>query len=411
MKKNPFTWFLPFLVLYCIYFFLNIDQDLILDEGRYWSYAENLVQGFYADPDSDYGFLWNGPGYPIFLSIFQFLEIPFNLAKSCNIIFLYVAVVYFYKTLLFFLPGKKALIITCLFGLMYPIYIECMIRLQVESISILLVCLMCYSIFAYENHRKKKYMWIASISIGYLILTKVFFAYVFIFVLLLLVPLYFSSKKNKEYRNYGQIVLIGIIFSLPYLMFTYSLTGKFPYYSDAGGLSLYWMSTPYENELGDWHYFKGLPDDHFIKQNHKDFFESIEHLPHVEKDMALKRQAFENIANHKLKYFKNYLLNIERLFIMYPTAFQERPMKDYLINFLPNIIVFFLLFLAVILILARAIIISPMINFLLLLTVIYVGLTCLFSAFTRFLYPAMPIMILFISMVFSSLKKKETVPV
>jgi len=151
MKKNPFTWFLPFLILYSIFFFLNIDQDLIFDEGRYWSYASNLANGFYADPASDYGFLWNGPGYPIFLSIFQLLELPFNLAKSCNIIFQYVAVVYFYKTLTFFLPGKRALIIACLFGLMYPIYIECMIRLQVESISIFLVCLMCYSIFQYSH--------------------------------------------------------------------------------------------------------------------------------------------------------------------------------------------------------------------------------------------------------------------
>ncbi|MCP4123788.1 MAG: glycosyltransferase family 39 protein [Bacteroidetes bacterium] len=411
MKKNPFIWFLPFLVLYSIYFFLNLDQNLILDDGRYWNCASNIIHGFYADPNTDFGFLWNGPGYPIFLMIFQLLELPFNVAKSFNILFSYVALVYFYKALIFFIPSKRAVIITCLFGLMYPIYIECLPRLQVECFSIMLVCIMCYSILAYRKHHKRKYFWLASISIGYLILTKVFFSYVFIFGFLSLLPMYFISRNKKEYKELSQIVLIGILFTLPYLMFTYSLTGKFPYYSAAGGLSMYWMSTPYENEIGDWLHFNGLPEDHFIKQNHKDFFESIKDFSQLEKDLAYKKKAFENMTNHKWKYTKNYFLNIERLFIMYPTAFQEIPLKEHIIFYFPSVIVFFLLVLAVVLVITRVVIVEPVVNFLLLLIVFYIGLTCLFSAVTRYLYPVIPIVLIFISRVYSSNKKKETVPV
>ena len=35
-------------------------------------------------------------------------------------------------------------------------------------------------------------------------------------------------------------------------MYTYSITGKFFFMADSGGSSLYSMSSPFENEHGDW---------------------------------------------------------------------------------------------------------------------------------------------------------------
>ncbi len=45
---------------------------------------------------------------------------------------------------------------------------------------------------------------------------------------------------------------MALIWCVPYLLMTYSLTGKPFYWGSSGGLSLYWMSTPYDTEMGDW---------------------------------------------------------------------------------------------------------------------------------------------------------------
>ena len=404
---NPYIKFLPFVILYSVYFFFNLNHTLILDEGRYWNYAGNILQGFYADPTSDMGFLWNGPGYPMFLVPFRLLNLPFNVAKAFNILFLYFGVIYLYKSLLFFQTKKVAFRVACFFGLLYPMYSECLIRLQVETISIFLICLFCYFILAYNNFRARKYIWFAAVTLGYLILTKIFFSAVSILVLVCLLPFYLSKKYRTPFKTYIKVVFLGLLFTFPYLIYTYCWTGKPLYYSNAGGLSLYWMSTPYENELGDWLNFEGLEDGTFIKQNHLAFFDSIQYLPPVEKDQAFKKKAVENMMAHPGKFFKNFVLNVERLFIMTPTAFQKTPFKNHLIFFFPHIILFLLLVWTVFITPFRLSLIPPIFIFLLIIVIVYIGAVSLFSAFTRFLYPIIPVMLLYISMMLYSSNKKE----
>ncbi|MEZ5002393.1 MAG: glycosyltransferase family 39 protein [Chitinophagales bacterium] len=405
MKNKVYLKFLPFLLLYAIIFFLNLHHQLVDDEVRFWISASNITHGFYGDPSTDYGFLWNGPGYPIFIALFQFLKLPFNVPKAFNILFLFIAVIYVYKTLLYFLPNKRAYYIACAFGLFYPIFMVSLLKLEVEVFSIMLTSLFSYALFTFHFCNKKKYFWLASILLGYLILSKIFFAPVIIICLVSLVLFYIFSKHRSAFKSYIIMLFLGILFTFPYLAYTYSITGKVFYYSNAGGLSLYWMSTPYENETGDWLSFEHLPEGHFIKQNHKDFFNSIENLDPVEKDSALKKQAIENIRNHKVKYLKNIGYNIERLIIMMPTAFQTTKPSQHIIFFFPTIILFLLLVVSVSISLFKIKTLPPLIVLLMLLSIIYIGSVSLFSAVARYLHPIIPVLFIFISMVLAKPNK------
>ena len=275
---------------------------------------------------------------------------------------------------------------------------ECLLRLQVETLTILLTSLIGYHLISYIKHKRKKSLLFVSALIGYLILTKIFFSVVFILMIIVLILFYlFSPSKRYYFKRYLQTLLLGLLFTLPYLAYTYYVTGKPMYYSNAGGLSFYWMSTPYEGETGDWHFFDGLPEGHFIKKNHQSFFSSIKDLNPVEKDQALKEEAIKNILNNKVKFAKNLLFNLERLFIMMPTTFQKTTLKIHLVYYFPHIIIFILLIFSSILTLLKLKRLPPILIFLALLSTIYIGTTLLFSAFTRFLYPIFPILFIWIA--------------
>ena len=71
-KKNLV--FTPLLVAYAIISFFFSENILVADEGRYLNFSENILNGFYANPDLKPGFLWCGPGYPIILLLFTLLK-------------------------------------------------------------------------------------------------------------------------------------------------------------------------------------------------------------------------------------------------------------------------------------------------------------------------------------------------
>ena len=78
---------------------------------------------------------------------------------------------------------------------------------------------------------------------------KVFFGYVLLSGLLLYLFLYKWQKKS-DFKKTFLVFLFSLIFCLPYLSYTYFLTGKIFYWGNSGGIGLYAMSSPYEDELG-----------------------------------------------------------------------------------------------------------------------------------------------------------------
>lgn len=89
--------FIPLLILYVFISLLLSKNNFVGDEGRYVHFAENILKGYYANPDLKPGFLWNGPGYPIVLSPLVFLKAPVLLPRLLNSLILFISIIFFIK--------------------------------------------------------------------------------------------------------------------------------------------------------------------------------------------------------------------------------------------------------------------------------------------------------------------------
>jgi hypothetical protein len=117
MDKNSLI-FLPLPGIYLIVIVL-FAPSLEGDEFRHIRYAENLTHGFFTDsynPD-----LRNGPDYPLVLLPFVALNVNILIARYLNVIFVFIGVLYFYKTIQHYTKQKYAIIFAFIIGLYPPL--------------------------------------------------------------------------------------------------------------------------------------------------------------------------------------------------------------------------------------------------------------------------------------------------
>lgn len=346
------------LLLLLGYFLLiaNSDQSLEGDEFRYLRYASDMVKGSYTDPNNPD--LTNGPGYPIVLLPFVTLNIPLLVPKLLNGIFVFIGIVYFYQTLKFFVKQKYALIFSVILGI-YPPLLRWMTVLYSEAFSFMLICGIIYY-FCLLNQRKKhrlKSCILASFFLGFLILTKVIFFHVLLVSSVLLLFLFLS--KNKSETRWPAFVLIGAaLVTMPYIIYAYSVTGKFLYLGTQAGEILYHRSTPFENEWGNWFSYdrvlgtetanedaiNAYQDLGDLRENHRQFYLQLLPLSNMERDSILTAKSIENMKANPSKYVKNTMANVGRFLFNYPYSYRSHNLKAYG-YLLPNmfIVVLFIL--------------------------------------------------------------------
>jgi len=161
-------------------------------------------------------------------------------------------------------------------------------------------------------------MFLAAFFCAFIALTKVVFGYVILAMLLLGL---FLAHWNMICRRMAGVYAIGLLFCLPYLFYTYSLTGKLFYWANSGGQVLYWMSDPYQQEYGDWQSeLEVSTESHF--SHHRELFQKLAGLDFVKQDEILKKQAYENIINHPAKFLYNWVSNLSRLFLNFPYSYK-----------------------------------------------------------------------------------------
>lgn len=398
-KQNPLILFLPFLFLYLIIIILFSKDILVGDEGRHLFFAKNLIKGCYSPPRSGIN-LSVGPGYPIILMPLVLLNLPLIYLKILNAFFLYLAIILFYKTLTFYLKRKTTLLFAFLLGLYFPLYQELPFILT-ETFSFFLVTLFMFCYCCLFQRKRAIFIEIifASVLLAYLALTKVIFGYV-ILVGIFLFMTYSFIKRLKKVRLTALIFMLAMLFCIPYLIYTYSLTGKIFYWCDTGGDNLYWMSTPYENEFGDWNVSRF---DKFLdkKQERKEFLEKIPKLNRIERDEAYKREAIKNIKSYPEKYAINWLANIGRIFFSYPYSYKKQSFRTYF-TIIPNmfIVVLGIIFSYITFINRKKI--SLEIFLLLIFISIYLFGNSLVSDGRRVLFLALPIIGLWLAYVFDN---------
>ncbi len=328
--RNAWLLFSPFLFYYAWFIIKEKWPTLYGDEIRYVDFAHNLLHGFYSPPAPNIN-LWNGPGYPLMLLPFIALHVPALYITLMNAVYQYLAVVFLYKTLK--LVANHKIAATC--GLLFAIYPNALSMLPIlytEAFTCFLVSSFMYAVTAFYFKRDRKYGITAGLLLGYLILTKIIFGYVIVICLAVcLAALLFKKYRTRTLRSV-KILLIAFAVCVPYLSYTWHVTGRIFYWGNSGGMSLYWMSTPYEHEYGDWKLpnlsnnqyptlYKSAEADAILKKNHAKELKSILRNNEILQDDLFKQKALENIKNNPLKFLGNYCYNFSRMLFNYPYSY------------------------------------------------------------------------------------------
>ena len=331
--------FLPLLIIYVIVGFFSIKNQLGGDdETRYWRFSNNLSQGFYTHTDNID--LTNGPGYPLFILPYNLLKIPIAVPKYLNILLMFFAIIYFYRTLLLYLNKKQSIIFSYLLGLYLPMY-KYIARMETEMLTFFLISAFIYyfCVAFYSGQYKISKMIVAAFLLFYLAMTKVFFGYV-ILLFIIFSLLIFIFTKDTIYKRTSYIFIAALLFCLPYLIYTYTLTGNLFYWSTNGGDTLYSSVSPYSNEYGDYIISSKILDTTtVISKHHFNTLNPIKTLSQFEMDKIFKEKAIKILKAHPLKYAFNWLNNMGRLIFNYPYSYTlQKP--DTFFYIIPNSFLF-----------------------------------------------------------------------
>jgi len=356
--KNPFLLFSPFLIILLIIVFIFHNDIPGGDESRYLTFADNILNGFYSLPAPHLD-LGNGPGYPLLLVPFVALHLPLVCIALMNAVFFYLSIVLIYKILIRFVSLRVSLIFSLFWACYIHVY-EWMHVMYPEILTVFLISLITYNVvkaFNIENSFvTKKYLYLSGFLIGYLALVKPIFGYVLLVMLIGSGSLLIFNWKLLNYRK-GMIILsIALTTTAPYLIYTYHLTGKIFYWSSFGGDNLYWMSTPFEGEYGDWFNFariksdslpfryKFLANDESLRSNHLKDYNEILKYNGVERDDAYKKIAVNNIKSHPFKFMQNCISNVGRMVFNFPNSYKNQTPNTLLRLPINGIIIVLILF-------------------------------------------------------------------
>jgi 4-amino-4-deoxy-L-arabinose transferase-like glycosyltransferase len=426
VPENPYLLFSPFLLLYIALVLILNTNPFYDDEGIYIMQAQNLIHGSYSAQISE---IYIYPGYSILLTPFVALHLPFLFIKLMNPVFQYLSVIFLFKALKHIVSFRIAFTFS-LFWACYFNSFDYLHRMSSEIFTSFLIALLIFLLMRAFNRDKSikgnKYIYLSGFILGYIILTKIIFGYVLLFMLIASGLLWFMNRKSVNYQISVLILLVAFAFTVPYLTYTYHLTGRIFYWGSTGGNNLYWMTSTYKGEYGNYlkdpqlnpdsviwrsatpvsktignidvgyrnFYLPGTEDS--VKLHHQKDFEEINQYAGIARDDAFKRIAIRNIKSHPVKFAQNCISNIGRILFNYPYSYKlQKP--GLLLRFPLNMIMLvFMLTCSIPTLLNWRKIIFP-IRFMLFFTLLYLGGSVLGSAEIRMFTIAVPMLLIWIA--------------
>ncbi len=342
--------FFVLLIVYAVVVLAVQTPALVGDEWRYLWYAENLLRGYYSPPE--FVFLWNGPAYPLMLVPAVALGVPLVFVKLGNVVLMGVALYYFFALVRGFTHLRGALVAVGALVLYLPV-LGFLPFVYTEVTSFALVVLFSYGLFGYLTQGTERRAWLAGLSLGWLCLTKIVFGPLMLLGTLLSLVL-LAFRRGVLQRRLSRVFVTAFAVTLPYLVYSYGVTGRPLYWGSGGGSTIYWMSNPHPGQLGDWFHQEEVRENPELARDHWEFIERIgklegrelsnpedkdqvarylSDLSGVQADLAFRERAYQNIRRHPEAYLKNWLCNVSRLMVDYP--YTARPYG--VLNFLQGL--------------------------------------------------------------------------
>ncbi|MEO1449245.1 MAG: hypothetical protein AAFV07_06925 [Bacteroidota bacterium] len=410
LREKAWIIFLPWLLAYAALVVLMHRDILITDEIRYFEYGENLTKGYFSP--REYLYLVCGPGYPLLLMPFIGMGMPMLVLRLLNAALLYLGVVFLYKSLrVGGLSIRWSFAASALWA-SYPPPLDKLVQLVTEPLVLCLVPVLLYLVLHLGQTSRPKWLpWLAGAVFGWLILTKIIFGYVL--MVLTLGWIIWAKWDRQQGWTLLKLKSVAWFMVIPWLLYTYSLTGKPFYFSTFGGSLLYSMSSPHPHEYGNW-----IPQDfvlsgsrsqpemaqqigtQYYRENHAEIAQLLEEAPDdAVRDSIYRAKAWANIQSHPDKFLQNWVANLSRMFWRFPFSYYQHEISI-LFFILPNSFLFVSMMLGFLLTWRYRNLLPPYLKWLLLLTVVYLGGSSLLSAFPRHLYVIQPVLLVWMSLVF-----------
>ncbi len=391
--SSPGVQFGLLLALYAAIIVIFSRPGLWGDEGRYLAYARELISGLQSGRIPR-PMLHSGPGYPVFLLPFVWLGAPLLVPRLFNALFLALAVFFFRRTLDRYTSPGRAVLWSYALGLYWPMFTTLPVLLT-EPLALWLVTVFMDLYCRVRARPRWTTVVLAAVVLAWLAMTKVIFGYV-IFVGLIL---FLAGKAAVRWVWKGRprwasvaVLALAAVLCLPYLGWTRYLTGRTFYWSSLHGSLFYCLTTPYPGEYGEWF---GRAEAGSPWHRHHDLYQKLKRLDPIQADEALFRQALANIRGHPGKFAHNWLANLGRLLFNYPFSYTLQKPSTYF-YLLPNMFLVVVLTFCLIALLPRWRRCPPEVRELAGVFLIYLGGLTLVSALTRFLYLALPVLLLLI---------------
>ncbi len=330
LSRSPIVWLLPLLgVFIAASIAFDPGRAPTGDEGPLLAAAHRLLHGTYAaaGTTNPVQFLWHGPGLPAFLAPLLALGLPLSELRLTSPLLMFIAVMLFYRLLRLRLSRRSALIGAYALGLYAPGYYV-LGTVAKEPLALVLSVGALYGTARYVNGGRRRHAGLGGLSLAALVMTRVEYGWVIAIILVagVLWWLYTASRHSpaseraRIARRWVTVYALAMLACVPWLAYTYALTGHMFYWGNSGGLSLYWMSSPSPSQLGQWH----SPATVFVDPAlaaYRPLFWHLTTLSPLRSDLALQHLAIVHALAHPAKYALNVLANVGRTFLGFPFSF------------------------------------------------------------------------------------------
>ena len=367
------------------------------DEASYVELAGRLVDGFYvtgngdallnADPGSPD--LWFGPGLPALLTPLVALGAPLSLLRLTSALVLFGAVLLMYVLLRERWGRRVGLTGAYALGLYLP-FLGLLSNLHSEVLAVLFVVVGMLGLARFLDRGGVGWLVVGAAGLAGLALTRVAYGWVLTVAVIALLA-WWLVRRSQSARRSVAVVGLALVLCVPWLAYTYSKTDRLFVWGNSGSLSLYWMTSPHDGDLGDWHQAHLVFTDPDLRP-HREFLESLRGLGLAEQNAEIEREALQNIGDHPLAYAENVVANVSRMLFNSPYSRTQQQTND-IFYAVPNAILLGAAVFCAFVLLPRRRALPPQTGVFALLAGTAFGLHALVSAYPRMLAPMVPLLV------------------
>jgi 4-amino-4-deoxy-L-arabinose transferase-like glycosyltransferase len=321
VRRGELARLLPLLAVYVAAMLLFPEHPD--DEASYLTLAERLAHGTYvagdddalldADPSSPD--LWFGPGLPAVLAPLVAVDAPVEVVRLVGPVALFGAILCFYVLVRERWGRRTALVASYGLGL-YPPFWALLPNVHSEPLAILFLAAALLALSQLLRAPGRARLVGAGAALAALALTRPAYGWVLTIVLVVLL-VRLAARRTAAVGWPALALALALALCVPWLAYTAARTGRPLVWASSGSLSLYWMSSPYEGDSGDWR----QADDVFTDERlapHRAFFDGLHGLTLAEQNAEIEQEALRNIRDHPDAYAGNVAANVSRLLVNAP---------------------------------------------------------------------------------------------